>query len=49
MRHVMTYTISAGRSFNMVLSHPDNAGTTNGNSKTPLEDMKEQFSGWDSR
>jgi salicylate hydroxylase len=49
MRHVMSYTIASGRSFNMVLSHPEKSDPKTWNSKTTLEDMKKQFEGWDYR
>jgi salicylate hydroxylase len=49
MRHVMSYTIAAGRSFNMVLSHPEKSDPRTWSSKTTLEDMKKQFEGWDYR
>lgn len=50
MRHVMTYTIAAGKSFNMVLSHPDRSDPASWNQKTPeqiLSDMRDHFRGWD--
>ncbi|EED18876.1 salicylate hydroxylase, putative [Talaromyces stipitatus ATCC 10500] len=46
-RHAMTYTIGAGKAFNMVLSHPDLMGPSTWNEKTALEDMKAEFQGWD--
>ncbi|KAL2844124.1 FAD/NAD(P)-binding domain-containing protein [Aspergillus pseudoustus] len=46
-RHVMTYTIGAGKAFNMVLSHPDSSDPSTWNEKTALEDMKAEFQGWD--
>ncbi|GLI76939.1 hypothetical protein PoHVEF18_005221 [Penicillium ochrochloron] len=48
-RHVMTYTIGAGKSFNMVLSHPDNTDPLTWDQSTALGDMKREFQGWDSR
>ncbi|KAJ5355468.1 uncharacterized protein N7496_012680, partial [Penicillium cataractarum] len=48
-RHVMTYTIGAGKSFNMVLSHPDNTDPSTWDQSTALSDMKREFQGWDSR
>ncbi|OOQ86279.1 salicylate hydroxylase [Penicillium brasilianum] len=48
-RHVMTYTIGAGKSFNMVLSHPDNTDPSTWDQTTALSDMKREFQGWDSR
>ena len=49
MRHVMTYTISAGKSFNMVFSHPDDTDPGTWDPKTALRDMRRQFENWDRR
>ena len=49
MRHVMSYSIAGGKSFNVVLSHPDSSDPGNWNQKTTLQDMKDNFRGWDSR
>ncbi|KAJ6153578.1 hypothetical protein N7470_006537 [Penicillium chermesinum] len=48
-RHVMSYPLSSDKTFNMVLSHPDNSdGTECGdNSEKHLPDMQEEFAGWD--
>lgn len=46
-RHVMTYTIASGKSFNMVLSHVDHSDPSTWKPETALKDMKEYFSGWD--
>ncbi|KAL4737928.1 hypothetical protein BDV11DRAFT_216380 [Aspergillus similis] len=46
-RHVMTYTIGAGKAFNMVLSHPDTSDPSTWKAETALEDMKGEFRGWD--
>ncbi|KAL2817024.1 hypothetical protein BDW59DRAFT_182366 [Aspergillus cavernicola] len=46
-RHVMTYTIGAGKEFNMVLSHPDSSDPSTWDGQTALEDMKAEFQGWD--
>lgn len=46
-RHVMTYTISAGKSFNMVLSHVDRSDPSTWKPETAKEDMRAYFSGWD--
>ncbi|KAJ5095289.1 hypothetical protein N7532_007580 [Penicillium argentinense] len=48
-RHVMTYTINSGKSFNMVLSHPDNTDPASWDQTTALRDMRREFQGWDSR
>lgn len=46
-RHVMTYCITGGQAFNMVLSHPDkNPSTTPSAEKDMLETMKKEFEGW---
>ncbi|OOO13389.1 monooxygenase FAD-binding protein [Aspergillus oryzae] len=47
-RHVMTYTIGAGRAFNMVLSHPDTSDPATWDAQTALQAMKTEFQGWDS-
>ncbi|TKA79705.1 hypothetical protein B0A49_01461 [Cryomyces minteri] len=49
MRHVMTYTIAAGKSFNMVLSHPEDSDPSTWEQETAVNDMQQQFSGWDPR
>ncbi|SPO05579.1 probable 2-polyprenyl-6-methoxyphenol hydroxylase and related FAD-dependent oxidoreductases [Cephalotrichum gorgonifer] len=46
-RHVMTYSISGGNSFNMVLSHPSTSDPATWKQETALGDMKAEFSGWD--
>ncbi|KAJ5811045.1 Monooxygenase FAD-binding [Penicillium robsamsonii] len=48
-RHVMTYTIGAGKSFNMVLSHPDDSDPSTWDQVNTLSDMRREFQGWDSR
>jgi salicylate hydroxylase len=48
-RHVMTYTIGAGKSFNMVLSHPDTTDPASWDRSDALSDMKQEFQGWDKR
>ncbi|KAJ5474648.1 hypothetical protein N7475_004214 [Penicillium sp. IBT 31633x] len=48
-RHVMTYTIGAGKTFNMVLSHPDDSEPSTWDQATVLSDMKREFQGWDCR
>lgn len=44
----MTYTIAAGKSFNMVLSHIDHTDPATWNPETAIKDMQSSFSGWDS-
>ncbi|TVY91554.1 FAD-dependent monooxygenase [Lachnellula willkommii] len=46
-RHVMTYTVAAGSSFNMVLSHVDKTDPSTWKQESALDDMKQEFSGWD--
>jgi salicylate hydroxylase len=49
MRHVMSYTIAGGKSFNMVLSHPETSDPSTWKQETALTDMKKHFEGWDPR
>lgn len=46
-RHVMTYTIGAGKAFNMVLSHPDATDPSTWDPLKAVDDMKAEFEGWD--
>lgn len=46
-RHVMTYAISGGNTFNMVLSHRDYTEPSTWKSDNILNDIKDEFSGWD--
>ncbi|PYH76830.1 salicylate hydroxylase [Aspergillus uvarum CBS 121591] len=46
-RHVMTYTIGAGKAFNMVLSHPDSSDPATWDAVTALKSMRTEFQGWD--
>ncbi|KAK1985289.1 FAD binding domain-containing protein [Colletotrichum cereale] len=51
-RHVMTYTIAAGQSFNMVLSHKDHRDPSTWQAKPQAEilrEMRAEFQGWDSQ
>ncbi|KAK1996669.1 FAD binding domain-containing protein [Colletotrichum falcatum] len=51
-RHVMTYTIAAGQSFNMVLSHKDHRDPSTWQEKPQeeiLREMRAEFQGWDSQ
>lgn len=45
----MTYTIGAGKSFNMVLSHPDDSDPSTWDQQNTLSEMRCEFQGWDSR
>ncbi|OQD66699.1 hypothetical protein PENPOL_c004G08390 [Penicillium polonicum] len=46
-RHVMTYTIGAGKAFNMVLSHPDATDPSTWDPLKAVDNMKAEFEGWD--
>ncbi|KAF4335208.1 salicylate hydroxylase [Fusarium beomiforme] len=48
-RHVMTYCIAGGDSFNMVLSHVDHSCPSTWNAETAINDMRESFKDWDSK
>jgi salicylate hydroxylase len=48
----MTYTITAGKSFNMVLSHKDTRDPSSWSKMSKAEimsEMMDQFRGWDPR
>jgi salicylate hydroxylase len=45
----MTYTIANNKSFNMVLSHPDDSDPATWTQENVIEDMKQHFAGWDPR
>lgn len=47
MRHVMTYTIAGGNTFNMVLSHPETEDPETWDQSKALDSMKDHFRGWD--
>jgi len=49
MRHVMSYFIAGGNSFNMVLSHPETSDPSTWKQDTALADMRKHFQGWDPR
>lgn len=46
-RHVMTYSIAAGESFNMVLSHVDRSDPSTWKPEDAVKDMQGYFKGWD--
>lgn len=48
-RHVMTYSIAAGESFNMVLSHVDTSDPSTWKPENAVKDMQGYFKGWDPR
>jgi salicylate hydroxylase len=48
-RHVMSYTIAAGASFNMVLSHVDKSDPATWKPENAITDMRREFLGWDPR
>lgn len=43
----MTYTIAAGKSFNMVLSHVDRSDPATWKPETAIQDMRNYFKDWD--
>lgn len=43
----MTYTIAAGKSLNMVLSHIDHTDPQTWNPDVAVEQMREHFAAWD--
>jgi salicylate hydroxylase len=45
----MSYTIAAGESFNMVLSHPETTDPSTWQQERAIEDMRKEFQGWDNR
>ena len=47
MRHVMTYTIAGGKSFNIVLNHAEDTDPSTWNQDSNIQDMREQFGDWD--
>jgi len=47
-RHVMSYPISGGKTFNMVLSHPD-SGSNPETQEELLQEMRDNYVGWDKR
>jgi salicylate hydroxylase len=48
-KHVMSYTIASGTSFNMVLSHVDHSDPEGWTDATAIQDMRENFADWDPR
>ncbi len=48
-RHVMTYRISGGETFNLVLSHPDTSdpSTWSTDMQDILSEMRNNYCGWD--
>ncbi|KAF2751899.1 FAD/NAD(P)-binding domain-containing protein [Sporormia fimetaria CBS 119925] len=46
-RHIMTYLINNGKSFNMVLSHPSTTDPSTWSQETDIQEVRRQFSGWD--
>ncbi|KAH7304653.1 hypothetical protein BKA65DRAFT_205867 [Rhexocercosporidium sp. MPI-PUGE-AT-0058] len=47
--HVMTYTIAGGDSFNLVLSHVDNSDPATWSQNSSIDNMRNDFVGWDPR
>ena len=48
-RHVMSYTIASGKSFNMVLSHMDDSPPETWSKRDAIQDMRQSFRDWDPR
>ncbi|KAF4965567.1 hypothetical protein FSARC_6652 [Fusarium sarcochroum] len=48
-RHVMTYCIAGGNSFNMVLSHVDHSSPSTWNTENAIQDMQKSFLNWDAK
>lgn len=48
-RHVMSYTIAAGESLNLVLSHVDHSDPDTWAHDFNTEHVKDEFRGWDPR
>ena len=48
-RHVMTYSIASGKSFNMVLSHTDRTDASTWSERDAIKDMRREFASWDPR
>ncbi|KAK7183731.1 salicylate hydroxylase [Paraphaeosphaeria sporulosa] len=48
-KHVMSYTIAGGESFNMVLSHVDRSDPDTWSEKFAKEHVEAEFKGWDIR
>ncbi|KAM0205010.1 hypothetical protein ACHAQI_009558 [Fusarium lateritium] len=46
-RHVMTYCIAGGNSFNMVLSHVDHSSPSTWDAENSIRNMRESFQDWD--
>ena len=46
-RHVMTYPIASGKSFNLVLSHPYEGSQESQTLEEILQEMRQNFEGWD--
>ncbi|KAH7268004.1 hypothetical protein MRS44_011714 [Fusarium solani] len=46
-RHVMTYCIAGGNSFNMVLSHVDHSSPSTWDAENAIADMRKSFENWD--
>jgi len=45
----MSYTISGGEDFNMVLSHKDSTNPSTWNPENAITDMRQHFADWDPR
>jgi len=45
----MTYMIAGGKTFNMVLSHPEERDPAEWHQETANKEMRSHFEGWDPR
>lgn len=48
-KHAMTYMISGGKTFNMVLAHKDNSNPVLWTPDSARRDMEDHYNGWDPR
>ncbi|KAF2755033.1 FAD/NAD(P)-binding domain-containing protein [Pseudovirgaria hyperparasitica] len=48
-RHIMAYSIAAGETFNLVISHPATTDPATWRQDDNVAEMKRQFEGWDPR
>jgi len=48
-RHIMSYCISSGESFNMVLNYIDHSDPSSWKPGKEVEEMRAVFEGWDPR
>jgi salicylate hydroxylase len=48
-KHAMTYMISGGKTFNMVLAHRDSSDPALWTPSSARRDMEHHYEGWDAR